>query len=103
MKDKTVSPHIQGEGDYEAARRYDRAAADFAQSGKVAPAARKAKPLTAEEAAKMLKAEREGRSHAKGEDPAIEDPESGESEVKEPGAVPPAVEEPPALPPRNRP
>ena len=64
-------PKIQGEGDYDAARRYDKSARDFTQSGKVEPAARKAKPASAEEAADLKKAEDIGKSHAKGEDPEV--------------------------------
>ncbi len=69
---KTVagkSSKIQGEGDYEAARRYDKSAQDFAQSGKVAEAARKAKPLDPKEAENLKQAEEIGKSRSKGEDP----------------------------------
>lgn len=62
---------IQGEGNYEATRRYDKAATDFAQSGKVDEAARGARPTSESEAKEMLEAEEEGKSHAKGEDPAL--------------------------------
>ena len=65
---------VQGEGDYEAARRYDKAAREFAESGKVEEAARDAKPTSAEEAAELIRAEREGKSHAKGEDPLLNEP-----------------------------
>jgi len=58
---------IQGEGDYEAARRYDKAAQEFAESGKVEPAAHDAAPHDAEEAEEMKKAEEIGKSHSKGE------------------------------------
>ena len=58
---------IQGEGDYEAGRRYDKAAREFAESGKVEPAARDAAPGSAEEAEEMQQAEQEGKSHSKGE------------------------------------
>ena len=58
---------VQGEGDYEAGRRYDKAARDFAQSGKVEPAARDAAPGSAEEAEQMQQAEKAGKSHSKGE------------------------------------
>jgi hypothetical protein len=60
---------VQGEGDYEAARRYDEAARGFAQSGKVEPAARKAAPRDAQEAKDIEKAEDIGKSRSKGEDP----------------------------------
>lgn len=58
---------VQGEGDYEAGRRYDKAAREFAESGKVQPAARDAAPGSAEEAEQMQQAEEEGKSHSKGE------------------------------------
>ena len=58
---------VQGEGDYEAGRRYDKAAREFAESGKVEPAARDAAPDSAEEAEQMQQAEDIGKSHSKGE------------------------------------
>ncbi len=70
---KTVPPTdtVQGEGDYDAARRYDKAAHEFAESGKVEEAARDAKPTSAEEADDLRRAERAGKSHSKGEDPLL--------------------------------
>jgi hypothetical protein len=65
----TSASKVQGEGDYEAARRYDEAARGFAQSGKVEPAARKAAPRDAQEAKDIEKAEDIGKSRSKGEDP----------------------------------
>ena len=65
------SPDIQGEGNYDATRRYDKATTDFVQSGKVDQAARDARPKSEAEAEEMKKAEQEGKSHAKGEDPAL--------------------------------
>ena len=71
-KDKTAkNPDLQGEGNYEATRRYDKATTDFVQSGKVDQAARDARPKDAAEAESLRKAEEEGKSHAKGEDPAL--------------------------------
>ena len=58
---------IQGEGDYDAGRRYDEAAREFAQSGKVEPAARDAAPDSAAEAEQMQQAEETGKSRSKGE------------------------------------
>ena len=58
---------VQGEGDYEAGRRYDKAAREFAESGKVEPAARDAAPGSTEEAEQMQQAEEAGKSHSKGE------------------------------------
>ena len=62
---------LQGEGNYDATRRYDKAATEFARSGKVDEAARAAQPRDAEEAKEMDQAEATGRSHAKGEDAAL--------------------------------
>jgi hypothetical protein len=62
---------VQGEGDYEAGRRYDKAAHEFAQSGKVERAAHDAAPGSDEEAEKMQQAEQEGKSHSKGEGPLV--------------------------------
>jgi len=64
---------VQGEGDYEAGRRYDEAARDFAQSGKVEPAARDAAPESAEEAEQMQQAEEVGKAHSKGEGKLVSD------------------------------
>jgi len=64
---------VQGEGDYEAARRYDKASREFAQSGKVEPAARDAAPEDAREADELARAEDEGKSHSKGEGPLVSD------------------------------
>jgi len=58
---------VQGEGDYDAGRRYDKAAREFAQSGKVEPAARDAAPDSVAEAEQMQQAEETGKSRSKGE------------------------------------
>jgi len=65
-------PDIQGEGNYDATRRYDKAASDFAKSGKVDEAARAAQPRDAKEAEQLQRAEQAGRSRSKGEDNAGE-------------------------------
>ncbi len=62
---------LQGEGNYDATRRYDKAARDFVQSGQVDGAARAARPTSTEEAEALRRAESEGKSHSKGEDPAL--------------------------------
>ena len=62
---------VQGEGDYAAGRRYDKAAREFAESGKVDPAARDAAPGSTEEAEQMQQAEEAGKSHSKGEGPLV--------------------------------
>jgi hypothetical protein len=70
-KQQDDAHRVQGEGDYDAARRYDKATTDFAKSGKVDEAARDAKPTSPAEADELRQAEAEGKSHAKGEDPAL--------------------------------
>ena len=74
MNKPTDDKALQGEGNYEASRRYDKAAHDFAQSGQVDHATRAARPTSPEEAAELLAAEEAGKSHAKGDDPAITSP-----------------------------
>ena len=64
---------VQGEGDYEAARRYDKAARDFAESGKVEPAAHEAAPDSPAQAEEMKRAEEIGKSHSKGEGRLVSD------------------------------
>jgi len=68
---------VQGEGDYEAGRRYDKAAREFAQSGKVEPAAQQAAPDSAAEAEAMKRAEEIGKSHSKGENRGVGDTKKG--------------------------
>ena len=70
-KDQVKSEGVQGEGDYAAGRRYDKAAREFAESGKVEPAAKDAAPASAAEAAELERAEKEGKSHSKGEGPLV--------------------------------
>lgn len=62
---------VQGEGDYEAARRYDEAQKRFVESGKVEQAAEDAAPESAEQARDVERAEDSGKSRSKGEDPSI--------------------------------
>jgi hypothetical protein len=69
MSNSPNKDRVQGEGDYDAARRYDKAARDFAKSGKVEQAAHDAAPKSAEQAEEMRKAEDVGKSHSKGEGP----------------------------------
>ena len=73
---------VQGEGNYEAAREYNKAQRKFVSSGKVDAAARKAKPKSEAEAQEMRRAEEAGRSRAKEEDPAIKHGGGGSSSRK---------------------
>jgi hypothetical protein len=68
--DKAKGGTVQGEGDYEAARRFDKSERDFVQSGKASERSGKAAPRDSAEASELDEAEREGRSHSKGEAPA---------------------------------
>lgn len=61
-------PPEHGEGNYRAGRRYNDATKSFVDQGKVEPAAGQAAPDTPQEANELEAAEREGRSHSKGED-----------------------------------
>ncbi len=62
---------VEGEGSYSGTQDYNERTKKFVDSGKVEQAARKAKPQSEEEAHQMHKAERIGKQHAKGEDPAV--------------------------------
>lgn len=64
-------PDMQGEGNREADRRYREKTRDFVESGQVDEAARKAAPQSQQEAEALRRAEEEGRSRAKEEDPAL--------------------------------
>ncbi len=57
--------HVQGEGDYEAARRYRGEVEKYLRSADIEQAARDAAPRDAREAAEMSAAEAAGRKRAK--------------------------------------
>ena len=65
---------VEGEGSYEGTKDYNQRTEKFIDSGKVDEAARRAEPKSEEERQAMQKAERIGKQHAKGEDPALNDP-----------------------------
>lgn len=65
---------VEGEGSYSASKDYNQRTEKFVQSGKADQAAQQAKPKSDQEKQEMDRAEREGRRHAKGEDPALKDP-----------------------------
>ena len=66
-----ADPAMQGEGNRTAARRYNEETTDFARSGRVEQAAREARPEGADEARDMERAEAEGKSRSRGEDPLL--------------------------------
>ena len=68
-KDSGTTQPNEGEDSRTAAREYDRAAEKFAKSGKVEEKAREA--VDSPERPELERAEAEGRRHAKGEDPAV--------------------------------
>lgn len=70
---------VQGEGDYEAARRYDEKMRDHVQHHDVEQEARDAKPTSAGEEREMEQAEEIGKQRAKEEDPLLEKPAGAEA------------------------
>ena len=62
---------VYGEGNYRASREYNDATREFVASGRVAEAARRAAPSSPGEAASLERAERAGKSRAKGENPQL--------------------------------
>jgi hypothetical protein len=73
-------PKVQGEGDYEAARRHRKRVNEYVENNDVEKAAVRAAPETAQEAEDMAAAEAAGKARAKGEDPALRKRESPRSE-----------------------
>ena len=66
---------VQGEGDYRAARRYNKATREFVEDEDVAEAARDAEPKSESEQQQLERAEQAGRERAKDEDPLLDHPE----------------------------
>ena len=62
---------VEGEGSYSGTKEYNERQRKFMESGKVEDAARDAQPQSEQEKHEMQKAERIGKQHAKGEDPAL--------------------------------
>ena len=61
---------VQGEGDYDAARRYRENVTDFVKKADVDKLAENAQPLSAKEAREMALADESARARSKGDDPA---------------------------------
>jgi hypothetical protein len=72
MNERKTEDQVQGEGDYEATRRYRKRTEEFLENNDVEKAAIRAAPEDAQEAEELESAEQAGKSRAKGEDPAIE-------------------------------
>ncbi|MGI0024355.1 MAG: hypothetical protein ACREA4_04320 [Nitrososphaera sp.] len=62
---------LQGEGDWESARRYDEATKAFVESGKVKEHADTTTKISPEEKRELEEAEKAGKEHAKEEDPGV--------------------------------
>jgi len=75
MSEKNRDPKIQGEGDYESARRYRKDVERFVAENDTEELAREAAPHSEQEADEMLDAEREGRLRSK-----VRKPEDTEKE-----------------------
>jgi hypothetical protein len=58
-----ATPKVQGEGDYEATRRFDQDEREFLKHADVRELAKRAAPKSKEEAEELQKAEEIGRSH----------------------------------------
>jgi hypothetical protein len=58
-------PNVQGEGDYEAARRYRQEVKDFVDKANIDKAAHEAAPKSSDDQREMSDAERVGKSHSK--------------------------------------
>lgn len=70
-KERKDEAQVEGEGSYSGTKAYNQRTKKFVDSGKVDDAAREAEPKSKEEKHSMQKAERIGRSRAKGEDPTL--------------------------------
>jgi hypothetical protein len=69
---------VQGEGDYDAARRYDEKLRDHVKNHDIEKEARDAEPSNPAEERELQHAEQKGKQRAKGEDPLLEHPEDVE-------------------------
>src|SRR6202163_1151532 len=76
---------VQGEGDYESAKKFDDDEAAFVKSGRVDKAARDAEPKSQAEANEMKRAEEAGKSRSKGEDTSERKPASRDGDKPAPG------------------
>jgi hypothetical protein len=66
----TPGGKIQGEGDYDASRRYREEVGEFLGKADVTKLAREAAPKSAQEAREMSLAQESGERRSKGDDPA---------------------------------
>ncbi|HET9863754.1 MAG TPA: hypothetical protein VFP37_09955 [Steroidobacteraceae bacterium] len=71
MAKQAKGQKVQGEGDYEATRRYRRRTEEYLENHDAQQDARRAAPRSRKEAQSMADAEAAGKRRAKGEDPAL--------------------------------
>ena len=71
MAAKSKRSKVQGEGDYEASRRYRKRTQEYLENNDVEKAAIRAAPRSPGEAESLKAAEAAGKKRAKGEDPAV--------------------------------
>ena len=71
MAKRAKEQKVQGEGDYEATRRYRKRTEEFLNNHDVAKEAVRAAPRSRKESESMAAAEAAGKKRAKGEDPAL--------------------------------
>jgi hypothetical protein len=68
--DRNADSKVQGEGDYDAARRYREKVTEFVERSDVDELARSSPPLSTREARDNALAEERARARSKGDDPA---------------------------------
>ena len=71
MSNDKAKTNVQGEGDREAARRFNKQAEEFARSEEGREAMEKGPGLSGEDAGKAEESERKGRERAKEKDPQV--------------------------------
>lgn len=81
---KETASKVQGEGDYDAARRYEEKLRDHVEHHDVAKEARDAEPSSQGEEREMEQAEERGKRRAKEEDTLLEHPENIEVDTGKP-------------------
>jgi hypothetical protein len=67
FQSRPTGSQVEGEGSYSATREYQKDIEDYLDKADVQKDAEASKPRSAEEAREMEDAEREGKSHSKGE------------------------------------
>ena len=81
---KATASKVQGEGDYDAARRYEEKLRDHVEHHDVEKEARDAAPSSQGEEREMEQAEEQGKRRAKEEDALLEHPENIEAGTGQP-------------------